>query len=280
MFKSCKTKITFLLLLFLLLFSLSCGSKKDKESSQLLAKINEYDLTVADFANEAELTISNRDIFSDTYSAKQAFLDELITKKVLLQEAQKNNFDKEKVFMKEIERYWEQALLKVLLKRKFEELSNAVQISDKELQHEYNKMKRTIFADLIMLNNKKSAEKLAGSGNNFEKVKTSVKANIISDQTPEWFIPGDLPITIEKPLFKLKPGQISPIITFGSTWAVVRSIEEKETKIESFKKISSDLKNSLKNKKTEKKLSEWISDLKKTATINIYDNVLKEVNLK
>ena len=63
---------------------------------------------------------------ADPAKARAEALDELITKKVLLQEAQAHNFDNDKKFMKEIELYWEQALLKLLLRSKIDELSKKV----------------------------------------------------------------------------------------------------------------------------------------------------------
>ncbi|MFA5144149.1 MAG: hypothetical protein WC522_08325 [Candidatus Omnitrophota bacterium] len=97
-----------------------CGGKKCQES-RVIAKINNYELTAADFRDEAGLLLSNAFAAgADMEKAKERALDEIITKKVLLQAAQEESFDKDKKFMKEIERYWEQALLKLLIKKKID----------------------------------------------------------------------------------------------------------------------------------------------------------------
>ena len=94
-----------------------CGApKKPSESDKVIARINKYTMTVEDFRDSASRTFG---------TTKEEILDELITKNVLIQEAQKENFDKDKAFMKEIERYWEQALLKILIKKKTAEFSLA-----------------------------------------------------------------------------------------------------------------------------------------------------------
>jgi peptidyl-prolyl cis-trans isomerase C len=67
-------------------------------------------------------------------------LDELITKKILIQEAQKQNFDKDRAFMKEIERYWEQALLKLLLKKRSDELGRGIEVKESEVMEAYGQM--------------------------------------------------------------------------------------------------------------------------------------------
>lgn len=100
----------------LILFGCGSGVSK-KEDSKIIAKINNYELTTTDFKSEIDPILAKRYI-KDPAKAKDELLDDLITKKILIQEAQKQNFDKDRVFMKEIERYWEQALLKLLIKKK------------------------------------------------------------------------------------------------------------------------------------------------------------------
>ena len=116
-------------------------AKKETEKVPILAKINNYELTVRDFQDEARLIRGSKYLSGNALKAKQDFLDELINKQILIQEAQKMNFDKDKAFMKEIERYWEQALLKLLLKKKTDELVGVIDVSPKEVQEEYKKMK-------------------------------------------------------------------------------------------------------------------------------------------
>ncbi len=100
--------------LFLIPISLcGCGSPKGRSEEKIIAKINNYSMTAEDFRDSAR-TVSG---------TKEEVLDQLITKNILVQEAQKEKFDKDKTFMKEIEKYWEQALLKLLIKKKTAEFS-------------------------------------------------------------------------------------------------------------------------------------------------------------
>ena len=54
----------------------------------------------------------------DTAESRQNFLSALIDRKLLLQYAQKEGFDKETSFLQTIERFWEQSLLKIVLDKK------------------------------------------------------------------------------------------------------------------------------------------------------------------
>lgn len=102
-----------------------CYEAQETGDTRVVAKINDYQLTVDDFKNETDITLARRYLSGDPRGVREAVLEDLIIKKVLLQEAQKQDFDKDKKFMKEIERYWEQALLKLLIQKKTSELKEA-----------------------------------------------------------------------------------------------------------------------------------------------------------
>lgn len=133
-------KMQIILAVACLVFTAGCAKEKSK-GQHVLAKINNYELTVQDFNDEISLTRGNKNLSADPLKAREQLLQEIINKKILILQAQKLNFDKDKAFMKEIERYWEQALLKLLLKRKSEELIGIINVSDKEVQQEYQRMR-------------------------------------------------------------------------------------------------------------------------------------------
>ena len=118
-----------------------CGQDKPVSGGgKIIIKINKYEMTSEEFLQEARLAMPGKYLPIDTDKAKTEILDEIITKEILLQEAQRQNLDKNKAFRKEIERYWEQALLKSLIRAKIEELSKGVIIQDAEIKREYDRM--------------------------------------------------------------------------------------------------------------------------------------------
>jgi len=135
-------KLLLLALSLILILAISgCGKKQAPEDKKLVAKINNCEITVEDFQNDASLVLSKKYLAGNPEKAKEDLLDEIIIKKMLLQEAQAKNFDKNKTFMKEIERYWEQALLKLLIKEKMREFLQKMSVKDDEILKEYEKMK-------------------------------------------------------------------------------------------------------------------------------------------
>lgn len=117
-----------------------CGGGNEPAAEKPVARIDEYVMTVEDFRAEADRLQRNRELPSDDERAKEQLLEEIVLRKVLLQEAQRQNFDKNRAFMKEIERYWEQALLKLLYRKKAHELAATVSVSEGEVLDEYRRL--------------------------------------------------------------------------------------------------------------------------------------------
>ncbi len=83
---------------------------------------------------------------ADNNSAKQDFLGSFITKKLVLLEAEKSGLNKNKEFLKDVQRYWEMSLFKLTMSRKAKELAPQVDIKDKEIQ-EYYKENKNVYGD-------------------------------------------------------------------------------------------------------------------------------------
>ena len=121
------------LLLFVLMLAAGCGRlPKDKV---ILAKINNYEITQDEFEQEFKDSGFGR---VDTLESRKDFLNTLINRKLILQDAQKKGLDKDKSFLNMIERFWEQSLLKLTLDKKAKEVAGSVLVSDREIQETYD----------------------------------------------------------------------------------------------------------------------------------------------
>ncbi len=93
--------------------SLWYGSTQRPEQKRVVARINNYVMTLDDF----EDGIAHSPYQVDRRRDLEGLLDLAIRKQVLIQEAEKEGLDKSKSFMKTIERYWRQTLIKELLEK-------------------------------------------------------------------------------------------------------------------------------------------------------------------
>ncbi|MDD5130150.1 MAG: hypothetical protein PHS66_03745 [Candidatus Omnitrophica bacterium] len=107
-----------------------CAKKPDKD--KMVAEINNFQLMVDDFMHEAEFSLSG--------ATKEQIFQDVVVKELLLQEAQKNSLDKNRRFMKEIEDYWKQALIKRLIFIKGEEFLATVKVGKDEVKAQYDFM--------------------------------------------------------------------------------------------------------------------------------------------
>lgn len=102
-----------------------CAQKPKKE---VIATIGNYPIYEEDLVSEA-------DLYPPAYLktlTKEQILEELIRKKILLIEAQRQGLDRQPEFMKMIERFWEQSLLRSLLDKKSKELLSSLKGTEKE----------------------------------------------------------------------------------------------------------------------------------------------------
>lgn len=118
------------------LLALCAGCSNSREEASVV-KINTYAISPQEFEVEFRESAFGR---QNTMEARKQFLDTLVNRKLIMQDAEKLGIDKEVDFLKSIERYWEQMLLKAYLDRKGRELAGKVQISDAAVEQAYKKL--------------------------------------------------------------------------------------------------------------------------------------------
>ena len=124
-------------LVFGILFLAGCSSGNNNAENKIVAQINKYKMTTDDLRYELKNAPYDEIASLKTEDGRKRYLDGLIEKEVLLQEAQRQGIDREIGFMKSIENYWEQALLRILLERKSKEVSNLIHVYDNEIEEYY-----------------------------------------------------------------------------------------------------------------------------------------------
>jgi len=128
-----------ILLLIVLFIAVGCCPLNKQKKKKILVKINNYEISTDEF---------NKDFNDSAYAgystpqAKKDFLNFLINKKLMLQEAQKLGLDKEEGFLDMVESFWEQSLLKLIIEKKSKEIASTVQVYDKEIENAYQSLSK------------------------------------------------------------------------------------------------------------------------------------------
>lgn len=125
-----------LMFVFLVIFFAGC-TKAPSDEKMVMVKIHNYEITKDEFEQEFRDSYFSR---NDTLEARKEFLDNLVNRKLILQEAQKKGMDKDEKFLKLIEKFWEQSLLRVALEQKARENAGRIFVSDKAVEEVYQSM--------------------------------------------------------------------------------------------------------------------------------------------
>jgi hypothetical protein len=125
-------------LVLLLIFSAGC-TKSPGSKEPVIVKIGNYEITKSEFEQEF------RDSYfavNDTLESRKEFLDNLVNRKLILQDAQAKGLDKDPGFLKMIEKAWEQAVLRVALEKKARENASKIFVSEKSINEVYQDLVR------------------------------------------------------------------------------------------------------------------------------------------
>ena len=115
-----------------------CTRKRPEEKT--LAKINDYILSLHEFEGQLASELEMDSDFKVTREAREMFLDRLIGKELLIQEAIRLKLDRQDKFIKAIERYWQSTLIRDLIALKSEEISKRTYVSQEEIDNRYQAM--------------------------------------------------------------------------------------------------------------------------------------------
>ncbi len=129
-------KALFSVLICSLIFT-GCSPAGDNGDNRVVAQVDKYQMSVEDLKHELKNIPYDEKEYLNTKEGRLEYIDRLLEKEILLQQAQRQGLDREKDFMKSIESYWEQALLKLLLERKSKEISGSTHVYDNEIEEYY-----------------------------------------------------------------------------------------------------------------------------------------------
>lgn len=134
--------IFFMSLVVFLLMGCECRSA---HKSPIAIKIGSTEITVDEFESAFKHMPPDG---QDTAEAKKEFLDTYVTRMLLLKEAGKLGLDRDPAFLKDVEYFWQQSLIKLLLDRKTKELlASKITITDADVRAYYYENKDKYFKD-------------------------------------------------------------------------------------------------------------------------------------
>lgn len=117
---------------WLMLLIVGCAVE-DTTDQDILARINDYRLPLAQFEQELADDMEMNDAFKLTDDARFQFLERMIRRELLIQEAKKMGLDRKPEFVRTIEKYWEATLIRNLMVHKNQQLMQTVTIDEAQI---------------------------------------------------------------------------------------------------------------------------------------------------
>lgn len=260
-----------------LLLLISCTPPPEES---VLALVNGRQITQNEFETRwGELAEATRARY-EKEGGKRRFLDELITRELLMQEARKQGLDQSDSIRDRAQRYREQLILDELLK---DRIKAKIELSKEELDAFYEKHAHELLTPLkvqvsqMLLPNypaAKDLEKQINQGGDFAKFaqrysidgKTKAKGGDLGPYRKDLVIPE-----VDAVIHALKPGMVSaPIKTDAGYYLVMITALDKEI-IQADLAVRERLRQELLNEKRRKRFDDVIADIRAKAIIRLAD---------
>ena len=264
----------------LLLAAFSACSDKPEDSSKALAIINGKEITASEF----DLRWSQLPEFArKTYAGqdgRKKFLEELITRELLLQESRKRGLDRDRALVERVERFKERSVLDNLMK---EEVDSRITVTLEEMKAYYaaNPGSFTapdeLRASHILVKTEEEAldvKKRAERGEDF-----AVLAKKLSLDQATKFKGGDLgPIKkgqtipqFEKTLLALKVRELSHPVATQFGYHIIKLNDRTTGAPLSFEDAKDQVKEQLQVEKKRKRFDELVASLRAKAKLRVAD---------
>jgi peptidyl-prolyl cis-trans isomerase C len=254
------------------------GCAEPPEESRIVATVNGKPISQSEFDYRwSELSDAARSRY-DRQGGKKKFLDDLISREVLLQEARRQGLDQSLALRERMERVKEQLILDELMK---DAASQPVHISDAELEAYYQSHDDMLLAarqirgaQIVMANvfQAKDLKHQIGQGWNFSKLaqRYSLDEKTKADGGEFNFSrKGVLDPAIEQFLLTQKAGAVSDPVETAAGFHLIKVVSRDPDETKHLETVRQQLKRELYAEKRRKQVEEVLAKLRSSATIRL-----------
>ena len=264
----------------LLLAAFSACSDKPEDSTKALAIINGKEITASEFdLRWSQLPEYARKTYAGPDGRKK-FLEELITRELLLQEARKRGLDRDRVLLERVERFKERSVLDTLMR---DEVDSRITVTLEEMKAYYaaNPGSFTasdeVRASHILVKTEAEAQDLKkrlDQGEDFGALARKVSLDLATK-----FRGGDLGTIkkgqtvsqFERTLLALKAGEISNPVATQFGWHIIKVTDRTSGAPLSFEDAKDQVKEQIQVEKKRKRFDELVASLRAKAKLRVAD---------
>ncbi|MEI8012871.1 MAG: peptidylprolyl isomerase [Candidatus Omnitrophota bacterium] len=244
-----------------------CGQANNLPKD-VLVKVNHYSITTEEFNHALDASKSVFKSYPDLSprEIKEKVLDEMIVNQLILEEAQKLGLDKQEAFMREVELYWRQALLKGVIQAKNKEFFDAEPVTDTKLRALYAREGQQLELQSMYFADELKARGMSRAG--FDAAFKNPGAGVVRRKDTGWWMSGDFPDAVEEAVWGLDIGDVSyPFYIPGDGWVVMKVVSKEHVDQKPFEETAGALRKRLAGKSAQVKMDLWVGALRSRAKI-------------
>lgn len=271
------------LLLIISILALLLGCEK---KGGVLVSFKGGEITVEEFNKEIEnVPEFARGIFEGP-EGKRRFLDDLINRELVYIEAKRRNIERDKEYIKRVEKFKKEALLEMVLKR---EIEDKARVEDPELKAYYDshpeefRLNEELRVSHILVKTEAESRgvmKKLEEGADFEELARKLSQDPGSAKRGGdlgYFGRGKMIPEFEKTAFGLKKGELGGPVKTEFGYHIIKLTGRRSGQMVEFAKISDVLRQRLIREKQKEVFERWLEGIRKGADIKINEEILKSL---
>jgi peptidyl-prolyl cis-trans isomerase C len=276
----------FMIIISFLLVFVACA-KKEGEKGPYLAKVGNAVITQADFEREFKNLPQFAQALFQGSAGKERFLDELIKKEMLYQEALKRGFDKDPKYLAKVEDFQKLTLVSMLLEK---EIESKGKVTEQDARNYYEKHKEDFAAvsqirvSHILVKTEDEANKILDSLRKGEDFAKLAREKSVDTRTAKnggdlgYMSKGQMMPEIEAVAVRLKIGEVSEPIKTRTGYEIIKVTDKKFGKPIEFDKVQRVIMQRLAAEQQKAAFDSYVEQLKKSYKVEINKEALSKLS--
>jgi peptidyl-prolyl cis-trans isomerase C len=243
-----------------------------------VAQINGKSLTMDDIERELSKVPPVLQAALQDQEGKRRFLENLIKKELLLQEAQRRGLERSAEVQEKLAELKQTMILEALLTKEIEE---KIKVSDEELNEYLRSRAEQANVRHILVSTEAEARALQArlqKGESFEKLAKAYSLDSNSSGRGGelgFFSRGQTNSPFEEAAFKLQPGQVSEPVKTDYGYHLIKLIARRHLQLKDLEPLRERVRDNLREEKQKQALNKLIADLRAKAKISIKEEAFK-----
>ena len=184
----------------------------------------------------------------------------------MIQAAVKKGVDKEIEFMKEIEAYWHQALIKRILDKKGKEISSKVEVYKREKERYYRDViGKNLSASILFLQDKNAADSISNLKSE-EELRSYIQSEprALLDFRQGYVQPQDLPFSFVQEIYSKQAGEFTGSVKIADNLWMVGYLQKKISigVVPEFSAVEGRIEDAIRRQKELEGIQAWFRELK------------------